>query len=373
MANVTNIQRQFLTLGTDVVNWIAVHNVQIIVALIIGGALVALLFAVQMVGKRMRLSLNPVRAVIGRGLAAMRLWFMIAVAAQLVAVYAHAPEDIARTVNFGFIVAATLQCAMILRGLILGGVEARAQIADPDGTLGGAMGLIKIVVTAILFVIAIILILSNLGVDATGLLAGLGIGGIAIGLAAQGIFADLFAALSILFDQPFRRGDTVRFEGTTGTVEAIGLKSTRIRSLSGEEVIISNTNLLSKELRNFTRSDHRRISQTLGLVYHTPVEISQGMAARLSGLLLPIEGVTFVRAGLASFGASSLDFEFVYDIASDEPDEILAVKTAVNTAILADFNRSGIAFAYPTQTTFTASPEGKLVMPYAALVPQPTK
>ena len=362
------IETRFLSLGADGVRWVGAHYMQIIFALMIGATLVGVLIGLQMIGKRMRRSANPWRAVIGRGLAAMRLWFMIAVAAQLIAIYAYAPADIARVINIAFVIAATLQSALIIRGLILGAVEARAQVADPGGTLGGAMGLIRVAVSTILFIIAVILILSNLGVDATGLLAGLGIGGIAIGLAAQGIFSDLFAALSILFDQPFRRGDTIRYEGTTGIVEAIGLKSTRLRSLSGEEVIISNTNLLSKEVRNFARADHRRIAQMLSLIYQTPVEVAASMGNRLSGLLSAIEGVTFVRAGLANFGASSLDFEFIYDIGSDDPDEILAMKAAVNVAILDDFARSGIAFAYPTQTTFTAAPGGKMVMPYAAPV-----
>jgi small-conductance mechanosensitive channel len=352
-------------LARAMIQWVSVHSVQILALLVVGAVLVGVLIAVQWLGTRLSRSEEPWRATIGRSLAAMRLWFMIALAAHLVASYAHAPADVARTVNVIFVITACVQIALILRELLLGAIEIRASAADGGAALGNAMGLIRLLVTALLALVAVIVILTNLGIDATGLLAGLGIGGIAIGLAAQGIFADLFAALSILFDQPFRRGDAIRFEGTTGTVEAIGLKSTRIRALSGEEVIISNTNLLSKEVRNFSRAQHRRIAVTLALVYQTAPALCAILPERLARLVGSVPGCAFVRAGLSSFGASSLDFELVYDIESDEPDDILRIKHAINLAILQDFAAAHVIFAYPTQTTFTAAPDGTLVMPYA--------
>src|SRR3546814_7967353 len=124
-------------------------------------------------------------------------------------------------------------------------MQHRVGTEDESSTRGSAIGIIRLLVTIALFAIAIILILDNLGVNVTGLIAGLGIGGIAIGLAAQGIFSDLFAALSIIFDRPFRRGDEITFDQTNGTVEPIGLKTTRIRPLGGEEVVKSNANLLN--------------------------------------------------------------------------------------------------------------------------------
>jgi small-conductance mechanosensitive channel len=216
-----------------------------------------------------------------------------------------------------------------------------------------------------LFLIATILILSNLGVNVTGLLAGLGVGGIAIGLAAQGIFSDLFAALSILFDKPFRKGDIIRWEGTTGVVEGIGLKSSRVRALSGELVVVSNANLLSKEVRNFARLESRRINQPLALVYNTPLATCANMAALLQPLVDACAGCRFVRCGLENFGASNLDFSLVYDINGDSETDILSRRNAVNLAVLEAFAEAGIHFAYPTQTTYTAAPDGTLVMPYA--------
>src|SRR5204862_2749678 len=139
--------------------------------------------------------------------------------------------------------------------------------------LGSAVGLIRVLISVAIFIIAVVVVLDNLGVNVTGLIAGLGIGGIAIGLAAQGIFADLFAALAIIFDKPFRRGDSIRWDTTSGTVEQIGLKSTRVRSTTGEEVIISNTNLLGKELHNMQRLKHHRIVHAFGIDDQCPPQL----------------------------------------------------------------------------------------------------
>jgi small-conductance mechanosensitive channel len=361
-----SISEQIASFWAEASAWLVGRSASIILALILGAILVALLYGLRILGTRLIHSKSPWRRTVGRALASMRVWFMAVVAAQIVAVYAHAPEDVVRTTSFIFIIAATLQATLFLRELILGAVEARAGEADVSGTLGSAIGLIRLLINVALFLMAAILILANLGVNVTGLLAGLGIGGIAIGLAAQGIFSDLFAALSILFDKPFRRGDFVRWEGTTGTVEEIGLKSTRIRAISGEQVIISNTNLLGKELRNFARIEQRRFIQVLSLVYQTPIAVCEALPEGLRGVIDGCEGATFVRCGMDAFAASSLDFQLVFDIEGEDQDMLVARKHRVNTAILAHFGRADIQFAYPTQTTFTAAPDGTMVLPYAA-------
>jgi small-conductance mechanosensitive channel len=349
--------------------WISSHTRQIVLALIIGALLVALLYGLRSIGKKLSAAPGNVgkwRGVIGRALAAMSPLFMIALAAQIVAAYAIAPPELAGTIRILFVVAAALQAAIIVRELVLGAVEIRASVAETETNLGSALGLIRLLVTVVVMVIAVVVILANLGVNVTGLLAGLGIGGIAIGLAAQGIFSDLFAALSILFDQPFRKGDLIRFDGTIGTVEAIGLKSSRIRALSGEEIIISNANLLNKELRNFARVEVRRVNQPLGLVYHTPVAVCEGLGGLLEPVIEACEGCTFVRCGLENFGTSSLDFMLVYDIEAEDQGDVLTRRNLVNLAVLKALSDNKVALAYPTQTTYTAAPDGSLVMPYAA-------
>lgn len=355
-------------LWTDSIGWVVNHSTQIALASLLGATIVALLLAAKWFGKRLcerDPSNNHWQSIIGSALSKTRLWFMVAVAAQIVTRYAHAPDDLAQTVRFIFIIATTLQAAIFARALILGLIEHRAQSADEEATLASAMGIIRLLVTFALFAIAIILILSNLGVNVTGLVAGLGIGGIAIGLAAQGIFADLFAALAILFDRPFRKGDAIRYDTTSGSIEDIGLKSTRIRALTGEQIIIANKQLLEKEIHNLARLDRRRIVTTFGVIYQIPVEVLDRIPAMLSEIINGCSPATLVRCGLTAFGASSLDYEVQYDVHSEDYDTVFATRHAVNIAILRRFAAEGIGFAYPTQTAFTAAPNGRYIMPYA--------
>ncbi len=366
---------QFLTIWTDAADWVSSHTTQIAMSVLLGAGVVALLYAIKWFGQwllRPGPTRSPWSMIVGRTLAKTRLWFMVAVATQVIATLGRAPDEIAWPVRVLFVIAAGLQVAVWGRALLLGLVERRASETDPNGSLQSAVGLIRLFVTVGLFILATILILANLGVDVTGLLAGLGIGGIAIGLAAQGIFSDLFAALSILFDRPFRKGDLIRWDTSTGEVEYIGLKSSRIRALSGEEIIISNANLLGKELRNFARLETRRVSQTLSLVCHTPLDKCNALESILQPAIDACEGATYQRVGLDTFGPSSLDFVLVYDIEANDQADVLAHKNAVNLSILRALGEQGIAFAYPTQTTYTAAPDGTLVMPYAQpLEPKP--
>jgi small-conductance mechanosensitive channel len=356
-------------------DWVSTHTTQIGVSILLGAAIVAALYMAKLLGQwlcRAERADSRWLTIVGRTLARTRLWFMVAVAAQVIAWLGKAPAEIAWPVRALFITCVGIQTAIWARTFVLGLVERRATETDPSGNLQSAVGLIRVFVTAGLFILASILILANLGVNVTGLIAGLGIGGIAIGLAAQGIFSDLFAALSILFDKPFRKGDLIRYDQTVGEVEYIGLKSSRIRALSGEEIIISNANLLGKELRNFARLETRRVNQPLGLVYHTPLDTCAAMEAILAPAINACEGATYQRVGLETFGASSLDFMLVYDIVATDQADVLARRNAVNLAVLRALAEHKIAFAYPTQTTYTASPDGTLVMPYAQFPAPPT-
>jgi small-conductance mechanosensitive channel len=350
----------------DARSWVRLHWADIILASIVAAVVVATLLAAKWIGHRLRMASTAhgeMPDVLGRALSTIRLWFVAAVALRIVANYAHAPADIAGTVHFVFVIAATLQAAVFAREVILGLVANRA--ATHEG-LGNAYGLIRLLVTVGLFAIAMVLILSNLGVNVTGLIAGLGIGGIAIGLAAQGIFSDLFAALAIIFDRPFVKGDTIRWDTTTGTVEAIGLKTTRVRAQTGEEVIVSNTNLLSKEIHNLARLARRRVIQKLSVRMETPPATCAAIPALVKSIVEGCANTTLLRCGLFDFGASSLDYSLEYDIRSDDYDTVFMTRHDVNVAIVREFARAGIAFAYPAQTTFTAAPDGTLVMPYAA-------
>jgi small-conductance mechanosensitive channel len=195
-----------------------------------------------------------------------------------------------------------LQGAVWARALILGLLTNRIGEAEQTSTFGTAFGLIRGLVSVALFLIALVLILDNLGVNVTGLVAGLGIGGIAIGLAAQGIFKDLFAAIAIVLDKPFRRGESIKFDAFTGTVEHIGLKSTRLRSVEGEEIVISNAILLDKVMLNFAAIQHRRILLKFGLVYQSDPAAIARVNELAGGLAARHAHVSFVRAGPTGIG-----------------------------------------------------------------------
>jgi small-conductance mechanosensitive channel len=215
-----------------------------------------------------------------------------------------------------------------------------------------------------LFAIAIILILDNLGINVTALVAGLGIGGIAIGLAAQGIFADLFAALSILFDKPFKRGDMVRYGDSIGTIERIGLKTTRLRSLTGEQRVMANTKLLEQEIQNLTLAKARRISLLFGVTYQTAPDALERMEEFARAAVESRKGCKLVRCVMTAFGTSSLDHELVYDDQSRDNDLLASNRAAIMLALIRCFAAEKVEFAYPVQTQFTAAPDGRLVMPY---------
>ncbi|MVZ97842.1 mechanosensitive ion channel family protein [Sphingorhabdus sp. IMCC26285] len=305
------------------------------------------------------------KSIIARTLARTSKFFRVMVAVEVVNRTAGAPDMLTHMVDILFTIAVTIQIAVWLREIILGLIERRVNEGQHErDTLASAMVLIRLSVSFALFAIAAIVILDNLGVNVTGLIAGLGVGGIAIGLAAQGIFSDLFAAISIIFDKPFRRGDTVTYDTTTARVEKIGMKSTRLRALTGEEKIIANSKLLEKEITNNTLTVYRRVVFPINLVYQTPPAVAAGVPDVLKEIV-EAHGSEFIRAGFSTFGPSSLDFQLVFDVNSDDVEEMFKARHAIGIAIVDRFARDGIEFAYPTQTTFTAAPDGTLVMPYA--------
>ena len=285
------------------------------------------------------------------------------IAIRMVAGYAQPPAAIMQVIQFVFTVAVVLQVAIWVREIILGLIQRRAAEGNNE-TLSNAMGIIRLLISVALFAVATIVILDNMGVNVTGLIAGLGIGGIAIGLAAQGIFSDLFASLSIIFDRPFRVGETIKYDTSTATVERIGLKSTRLRSVNGELLVISNTNLLAKEITNFAHLHRRRVTFTIGVIYQT----TPAMLRDLPDLLeeqVKAAGQEFIRSSFVTFGPSSLDFELLFDVFTVEFEAVVAARIEVAIRLFEAMAKAGYQFAYPTQTTFTAAPDGTMIMPYA--------
>ena len=353
--------------------WVSGNIVDILIAGGIGILIALVLVGIRSLGCRIvaRMRGDEWPAIFARAVAKTNIFFIIMCSAELVAEHAATPPALLRIIHILFVVAAAIQAAIWARELILGYVAHRAGVDDEHSTLASAISIIRLIVTVALFAIAIILILSNLGVNVTGLLAGLGIGGIAIGLAAQGIFSDLFAALSIIFDKPFRRGDTITFEQTTGSVERIGLKSTRIRSVNGEEVIMSNAKLLGMRVQNWTRLRRRRAVMLLNLVYRIPPETLARLPGELRAIVERQKLATFDRAHLVAFAPSSIDLELVFFVETSEYPEFLAIRQAVMLDILRRFAELDVELAYPAQMSFTAAPDGRLIMPYPPAEPAP--
>jgi small-conductance mechanosensitive channel len=210
----------------------------------------------------------------------------------------------------------------------------------------------QIILRTLLWVGASLFVLSNMGVNISSVLAGLGIGGVAVALASQAILGDLFNFFVILLDKPFAVGDFIVADPIVGTVEKLGLKSIRIRSLSGEQLIVSNTKLLGMEVKNYKRMQRRRVLTTATVTYQTPLEKLKAIPGMIKEVVTGLEKVTFDRCNLSNLGAFSIDFETVYYLEDPDYNLHMITKELMLQAIIAKFQKEGIEFAYPTQTLF---------------------
>jgi small-conductance mechanosensitive channel len=200
----------------------------------------------------------------------------------------------------------------------------------------------------------LLLALDNLGVDITALVAGLGVGGIAVALAVQNVLGDLFASLSITLDRPFVLGDFIIVGDYLGNVERIGVKSTRLRSLGGEQIIVSNADLLNSRVRNYGRMDERRVLFTLGVTYETPRKKLERIPAMVREIIEHQQHARFDRCHFAKYGDFALGFEAVYYVLSPDYNLYMDIQQAINFAIHAAFEDAQIEFAYPTQKLWMA-------------------
>ncbi len=221
-----------------------------------------------------------------------------------------------------------------------------------DGANRTTMDALSFVGRLVLWVVVFLLVIDNLGVDVTALVAGMGIGGIAVALAVQNILGDLFASLSIVLDKPFVNGDFIVVGDMAGSVEHVGIKTTRIRSISGEQLVFSNSDLLQSRVRNFGRMQQRRVVFSLGVTYQTPAEKLERIPSLIRSAIEAQEAVRFDRSHFASYGDSALNFETVYYVESSDYTKHMDILQAVNLRIYRTFEDEGIEFAYPTRTLF---------------------
>jgi small-conductance mechanosensitive channel len=281
-----------------------------------------------------------------------RLWLLVFPALALGALQLELPARLDRLLLVATTLAVFAQIGL-WGGALVDYLVQRARKSDggPSATTLTALGFAgKLVLWSLVLVIA----LDNLGVNVTALVAGLGVGGVAIGLATQNILGDLFSSLSIVIDKPFEVGDAITVGEFSGTVEHIGLKTTRLRAISGEQVVFANGDLLQSRIRNLRRMEERRIAVNLGVTYDTDPEQVAALPEELRRLVEAVPGLRFDRAHFRSFAPSALDLELVYWVETPELGTALDAQQAVNLAILRRFAALGVRFAYPTQTVHLA-------------------
>ena len=221
---------------------------------------------------------------------------------------------------------------------------------DAEQKVRGFSGFISIII----WTMGVIFIISNTGFNITGIITGLGIGGIALALASQNIFMDLFNYFVIFFDQPFQIGDFIVLDNLRGTVEKVGIKTTRIRSLDGEEIIISNSDLTGKRIHNYKKMEKRRVLFTVGIIYQTPYEKLLILPEMIKTIINNVENTEFDRAHFKAYGDSNLVFEIVYYVLNSDYNAYMDIQQKINLNLFKEFSSNGIEFAYPTSTVFLA-------------------
>ena len=227
-------------------------------------------------------------------------------------------------------------------------LKASSETGVEEKQLKGIRGLVNFAI----WMLALVFLLDNLGIKISAVVAGLGIGGIAVALAAQAVLGDLFSYFVIFFDKPFAVGDFIVVQDKMGVIEHIGIKTTRIRALSGEQMVFSNTDLTNSRVHNFKKMEKRRVVFSLGVTYQTSAQKLRVIPQLVKDAITAQDGAEFDRGHFASYGDFSLNFEFVYYVTGADYNIYMDIQQAINLAIFDAFERDAIEFAYPTQTLF---------------------
>jgi small-conductance mechanosensitive channel len=262
------------------------------------------------------------------------------------------PDKIQRIVSLTVMILVLLQVGLWAGRSVRFYLEMKEVERGADRVFAGSLDIINFVAQMLIWSLLILVALDNLGVNITALLAGLGVGGVAVALALQNVLGDLFASLSIALDKPFVIGDNLTIDTFVGKVEHIGIKTTRLRSESGEQIILSNADILKSRVRNFGRLAQQRILTTIRLSYETPAENLKEMPKLLEAIVREYSQARFERCHLRSLGESSFQFELSYFVQQPAVNPMLDLQQAVNFRIIDEMRRLGVEFAYPAQLVF---------------------
>jgi small-conductance mechanosensitive channel len=342
------IQRELF--GNPVWAWVVAVAIAGLVPLVLKALKRLIVHRLAAVAQRTTTPLDDLAAeVLGR----TKAFFLV-----LVAIYAGSgvlilPDVVNRVVHFLTVLALLLQVGIWgSTGVSFWMTITVRRKAKEDPGTATTMSALGFLMRLALWTVILLLTLDNLGVDITALVAGVGIGGIAVALAVQNILGSLFASLSIVLDKPFVIGDFIVVGELMGTVEHIGLRTTRVRSISGEQIVLANDDLLESRIRNYKRMSERRVVFTVGVTYQTPREKLAAIPGAIRECIEAQELARFDRSHFKQYGPYSLDFETVYYMLDPDYTQFMNTQQAVNLALHERFEQEGIEFAYPTQTVF---------------------
>ena len=268
------------------------------------------------------------------------------------------PENLGVLVQSLVVIILAIKVAQVLQGLAAYGIrKGTEQTAKKDPTSAAMLKNMTWLAQLMIWAATVLFIFDNLGVNITAFVASLGIGGIAVALAAQSVLGDAFSSFAIFMDKPFQVGDFIIVGDLLGTVEHVGFKTTRVRSLGGEQLIFSNSDLTSSRIKNYKRMRERRIVFSLGVVYQTPLEKVKAISPMIKRVIDEHQHARFDRAHFKSFGDFALIYEVVYYVLRPDYNTYMDVQQSMNFRLMEEFKKAGLEFAYPTQQLFVTRTE----------------
>ena len=333
-------------LGTPLQAWLVAAALAVLVTF---GLLIVRRFAVSRARRFSERTENRLDDLVVSLLASLRFLFFLGLGLWIASEYVHLSTSVQHTLRKGVTLLTLVQMGLSL--------QAAVRMLSSGWTSPGTDGETRTAASATVFLaslgiwaVLILVGLSTLGFEISALIAGLGVGGVAAALAVQSILGDLFASLSIYFDRPFHIGDFIIVGDEMGTVERIGLRTTRVRSLGGEQIVFANGDLTKSRIRNYKRMDERRVLFGFGVEYATALDRLQQIPGLVKSIIESREGARFDRAHFKEFGDFSLNFEVVYYVLSPDYTIYMDHQQAINLELFRQFGERGIQFAFPTQT-----------------------
>lgn len=352
--------------SVDAIDWLqnSTTNALLALAILVGAIVLLQLFRrllLFILGGKAGKPTRKVTRVAYRLVSKTSVIFVSLIGCWIVSRFIVLPKGVSSGLDFAFAIFGLIQIGFWLREIALMLIErrlAKQGALEPDAPLASAIGVLGWLVNLCVWSIILLLLLDNLGVNITALVAGLGIGGLAVGLAAQGIMADLFSALSIVFDKPFVRGDFIAFGDKMGTVENVGLKTSRLRALSGEVIIVANNQLLGSVIHNHRQLNERRVLFRINVVYGTTAGQVEKIQSLIREAIMAQPNCRFDRAHLATLGESGLTFEIVYFYKGRDFSPYMDANQAILLGIMRGLEDMNVNIALPGRMVHMVSQAG---------------